>query len=35
VVAGWMNKVTAVASKVAPAQLAAQMHGRLAEPSGM
>jgi short-subunit dehydrogenase len=35
VVAGWKNKVTAVASKVAPAQLAAQMHARLAEPSGM
>jgi short-subunit dehydrogenase len=35
VVAGWMNKVTAVASKVAPAQVAAQMHGKLAEPKGI
>ena len=32
VVAGWFNKVQAVASKVAPAEVVAELHGRLAEP---
>jgi short-subunit dehydrogenase len=34
VVAGWMNKVEAVASKVAPAKVVAKVHRKLAEPKG-
>lgn len=32
VVAGWLNKLQAVASKISPAEAAAEVHGRLAEP---
>jgi short-subunit dehydrogenase len=35
VVAGWINKVGAVASKMAPAQLAAKLHKKVAEPKGI
>jgi short-subunit dehydrogenase len=34
VVAGWINKVQAVASRVAPGRLVARIHGKLAEPKG-
>jgi uncharacterized protein len=34
VVTGWFNKVTAVASKIAPAKVVAKVHGKLAEPKG-
>lgn len=34
VVAGWLNKVEAVASKVAPAKVVAKVHRKLAEPKG-
>lgn len=34
VIAGWLNKVSAIASKVAPAQLAAKVHRKAAEPKG-
>jgi short-subunit dehydrogenase len=34
VVAGWLNKVTALASRVAPPPVAARMHGKFAEPKG-
>jgi uncharacterized protein len=32
VVAGWFNKVQAVGSRLSPARLVAEMHGRLSEP---
>lgn len=31
-VAGWINRMTAIGSKFAPAEVVAEMHGRLAEP---